>query len=106
MKQPSRLLVSAIVGIFFILILWHVVARADPRYKAIGEGGEIVVLYDEPCKFPAVVGNLKYRATWAEKNKVFEGCWGLSVFRVVLLYMDDKTVSAIPMPMFEKVTGA
>ncbi len=92
---------------FLFLSFFAVHAVADPKLRAFGQEGEIILLYDEPCAFKDVVSNLKYRATWQEKGKTFEGCWNLSPFGIVVLYMsNDKTMFVIPAQMFEQVSGA
>lgn len=106
-KDPLRyawagwliLVVAAIVG-----VLWLSSAQAEPIYRAEANDA-VVVLHDDPCAQDAVV-NLKKRATWTEKGKTFEGCWGVTTFGVVVMYFDDKTVSAIPVPVFVKVQGS
>jgi hypothetical protein len=94
-------------GVACLVVLGGVAtgAYATPLFQAEAEGVKIVV-YDEPCKIDAVA-NLKYRATWHEKGKVFEGCvGGHPQFPIVMGYFADKTVVVLPAEMFVKVTGA
>lgn len=86
-----------------IAAVWPTKAHADPIYHA-EEGGVRVVLTDEPCKFDI---QLPKRATWTEKGKTFEGCYGgHPVFPIVLFYFSDKSVVALPVEIFQRVTGA
>jgi hypothetical protein len=78
---------------------------ATPMFATTSEGITIT-LTDEPCALDAV-SNLKYRATWVEKEKTFEGCWAPHrEMGVVIAYFDDKTVALIPVQAFQKVIGA
>jgi hypothetical protein len=64
-----------------------------------------ITLHDTKCAVPEIT-NLKRRAVWFEKGKEVEGCWGVSQkFGMVLMYFADKTATALPMQVFEKVTG-
>ena len=84
----------------FIIILMPGCAQA--AVIAVGEGdGVKVSLTDEPCALPAVV-NLPRRATWEEKGKTFQGCWGRSG-PVVMAYFDDRTAAVFPVQMFVPV---
>lgn len=86
------------------LTCWPSAVLSTPVYSAEADGARIV-LTDEDCKLDAVK-NLKYRATWTEKGKEFEGCWSARVDAgVVMAYWADKTVVVIPIQAFEKVTG-
>ena len=62
----------------------------------------VITLTDEPCELAAVV-NLPHKATWEEKGKTFQGCWGLNA-SLVATYFDDKTVAVIPAEVFQKAT--
>lgn len=78
--------------------------KAAPVFVAEAEGGVRIVLTDEPCALKASVANLPFRATWTEKGTVFEGCfWTNPAIGVVMAYFTDKTVAAIPIPVFRKV---
>lgn len=101
----SHNIVYALRVMFFLAILLTVgYAIGAPIFEASHDGVRIVV-YDEPCKLPAVA-NLPRRATWAEKGKTFEGCAGISPIGVVMFFFDDKTVAAVPVQAFTRVTGA
>lgn len=77
---------------------------AEPLYVAKADN-VIIILYKEECKEDGVT-NLKRRATWEENGKVTEGCWGaVSQFGIVLMWFADKTVTLLPAPFFEKVSG-
>lgn len=92
--------------VFWIALLFCLptLAFSAPQYAAEADGARIV-LHDEPCALKGV-SNLRYRATWAEKGKVFEGCWGPRPQEgLVLGFFEDLTVVAIPIQMFAKVVG-
>lgn len=65
--------------------------------------GIVVTLTNEKCALPAV-SNLPVRATWAEKGKTHEGCYGVS-FGNVLMYFDDRTVVSLPSRHFQPARG-
>ena len=78
-------------------------AQAEPVASAAG-GGVSISLYTDKCALSAV-SNLPFKATWTEKGKVSQGCYGVAYQEVVMLYFEDKTVVVLPVGMFKKVTG-
>ena len=88
------------------LLLLPSIAFAAPVYVAEVEGIRIE-LYDEPCKLKDTVSNLPYRATWTEKGKVFEGCFipNPQTGVVMTYWREDKSVAAIPLDAFKRVTS-
>jgi hypothetical protein len=97
--------VVPLLAVLVFTVAWATEAYAGPLFQAEAEGVKIVV-YDEPCKL-AVVTNLKYRATWQEKGKTYEGCvGGHPHFPVIMGYFADRTVVVLPTEMFVRVTGA
>ena len=91
------------IVVLVFLTCWPAALLAAPHYAMEADGARIV-LTDEPCKLD--VENLKFRATWTEKGKTFEGCWGARVDTGVILgYFSDKTVVALPIQAFTKVSG-
>jgi hypothetical protein len=95
---------SALAFILGALLVYGT-AKAEPLFRASAEGTTIT-LYDEPCKLPEVE-NLKNRATWEEKGKVTEGCYGgHPQFPLVLFYFADKAVTIVPVEVFKRMTGA
>lgn len=93
------------ITVLIFLTCWPAAVLAGPIFVADAEGAKIE-LYDEPCKLKDAVSNLPYRATWTEKGKVFEGCFGASGAGVVVTYWkEDKTVAAIPVDAFKRVQG-
>jgi hypothetical protein len=92
---------------FIVLILSMIVpasSMAEPRYSAEVDGVKIT-LHDDKCALPAVA-NLGRKATWEERGKTFDGCWGgHPQFPVLIFYFADKTVVIVPTEMFKKVTG-
>lgn len=97
-----------------IVILWALVlfvaaytfrVYADPLVQAKA-GGVTVTLYTEDCQLKEIT-NLPKRAVWTENGKDFEGCWAVNPdLRVVIAYFSDKTATALPMQIFQRVTGA
>lgn len=81
-----------------------ITASAEPMYQTSLQDGLTITLYSEPCALKEVV-NLPKRATWDEKGKLFEGCWGVSPFGVAMFYFEDKTMAVIPAEAFKKVVG-
>ncbi len=99
----------------FVLVLFAVAvcavlisnkAHAEPVYQAASADGALrIVLHDERCAL-AEITNLPRRATWTENGTTYEGCWGARPDQgIVLAYFSDKTVAAIPVQAFAKVTG-
>jgi hypothetical protein len=96
---------AVIFGLVLAAALWSGRVYAAPLFTATNEGVTIT-LTDEPCALDAV-SNLKYRATWVEKDKTFEGCWAPHrEMGAVIAYFDDKTIALIPVQAFVKVVGA
>lgn len=95
MKKIPKLLLLA-------LLLLPLEASPTAAFKATADG-VVVILYTESCALKEVT-NLKNKATWLEKGKLNQGCWGASPIGVILLYFDDKTVAAIPVQLFERIT--
>jgi hypothetical protein len=87
-------------GTLFILALLCGPAVSAPLAEARGESF-VVSLTDERCKL-AVVTNLPGRATWTEKGRTFEGCYGVS-HSVVAFYFEDRTVVMLPREAFSRV---
>ena len=87
-----------------IAATWPTNAHSAPRFQVTQEGVK-VVLHDDKCAVGAVV-NLPYKATWEEKGKVFQGCWGARPDAgLVVLYFDDKSVGIIPISELTAVQG-
>lgn len=96
--------VVCLIVLIALAVTWPTKAHADVMAQTVTEDGQKIVLTNEPCKLEAVT-NLKHRATWHEKGKVYEGCYGVHPAGVVLGYFADKTVVMIPVQVFTKVTG-
>jgi hypothetical protein len=106
-KQMNRYLspLFILIALVLVCLLYATTVKADPLFQATGDGARIV-LTNEPCKLPEVT-NLPYRATWEEKGKTFEGCYGARPDAgVVVAYFSDKTAVAIPFQAFTKIQGA
>lgn len=102
--KPTRL-AWILWALFIVGILFAGYAHADA--VAVAKAGNVTItLYNEPCAI-AAVANLKRRATWSEPGKVYEGCFAVSEFGVVMVYFaDDRSVGAVPTGAFVAVTGA
>jgi hypothetical protein len=105
-RAEMRPVIGAVLAAFICIVLVMIAsyAYADPVFEA-EDGGIRITLHNDPCKLEAVT-NLPHRATWTEKGKVYEGCYGLTRFGVVMAYFDDKTVAVIPTEFFQRVHGA
>lgn len=100
------ILVAVIAAILsFGPVLWWAKAHAGPVAEAAADGAK-VTLTDEDCKLKDKVTNLPKRATWKEKGKTFEGCFGVHPGGVVMAYFSDGSVVIIPVQMFTAVSGA
>lgn len=96
---------ACLVFLVMLAATWSTNANALPIFQAEADGIRIV-LTDEDCKLTAVE-NLKKRATWTEKGKTFEGCYGIHpLFPIVMAYFADKTVVVFPNEVFQRVSGA
>ena len=71
-------------------------AIAAPVYIAT-DGNVVITLTDEKCTLPI---KLPYRATWVEKGKVSEGCFGVDR-GVVVFYWSDTSLGLIPTSEFK-----
>ena len=99
---------AALIGLAVGLVLHAGQVRADPIAQAVVNNGQVVItVHSEDCALKEVVSNLPKRATWVEGGKTFEGCVGVSPIGVAMLYFrEDKSVAAVPLEMFERVSGA
>ena len=94
-----------LIVLLLIAATWPTGANALPLFQAEADGVRIV-LTDEDCRLPAVE-NLKKRAIWHEKGKVYEGCFGAHpVYPIIMAYFADKTVVVLPVEVFTPVQGA
>lgn len=86
-----------------VAIIAAPVALAAPVAKA-SQGGVTITLFNDKCEIPAV-SNLPMKATWTEGGKTYAGCWGGSEVGVVMAYFaEDRTVAAIPVQAFSRVS--
>lgn len=85
------------------VLCWPAAAFSKPMAQAQVEGITIT-LHNDPCTMPEIT-NLKMKATWLEKGKTFEGCWGAHPqYGLVMFYWSDKTVVVLPGDAFAPVT--
>ena len=79
---------------------------AEPRYQFTANELTIT-LHDDACTLKSEITNLPRRVVWKHKNEVVEGCWGfIEQFGLVSIYFADKTATALPSQIFQKVSGA
>lgn len=67
------------------------------------DGQVTVTVTDEPCKLMSLVTNLQGRATWTEKGKTTEGCYGINGQIAIFYWEVDKTVSILNLGHFQRV---
>ena len=96
---------AALIGIFMGAILLSTRVFAGPIAEGAGDNGAKITLYSDACKLKEIT-NLANRATWQEKGKVYEGCFGLHPYGVVLAYFNDGTVVIMPVDIFKQVKDA
>ena len=88
---------------FLCLLLASFSAHAGPLAEAAA-GGIQITLHSEKCAQVAVT-NLPGRATWTEGGRVSEGCFAIDRNNgLIVLYFDDRTVVAVPLAAFQKVS--
>jgi len=101
---PYWVLGALIIG--FGLALFSAKVLADPIGKAEAEGA-VITFYNEPCLIKDQITNLPFRAEWVEKDKTYQGCFGIRPdIGMVVAWFDDRTVALIPLQAVKKVTGA
>lgn len=87
------------------LLLAALPSYATPIAKFTG-GNVSITLHDEACTLKAEITNLPKRAVWLEGGKEVEGCFGvIGAFGMVSLYFSDKTATAMPVQLFERVSA-
>ena len=95
----------------FKYLIWVVIlaaptfAYSEPQYSFTA-ADLTITLHDDLCGLKSEITNLHRRAVWKHKDEVVEGCWGFSErFGLILLYFADKTSTALPSQLFNKVTN-
>lgn len=106
-KMPKLTVLPWLVWAAIIVsVIWATKAYAEPVLKATVEDVSVFLWTDE-CALKGQIKNLPYKATWQEKGKTFQGCWGARPdIGVVIFYFEDKTMGLAPIQAFEKVAGA
>ena len=89
-----------VLGILALCLAFS--AQAEQIASASGEG-ITVGIYTDKCALNSV-SNLPYKATWTEKGKVSQGCYGINS-GVAVFYWEDKTVVILPVSLFQRTTG-
>lgn len=91
------------LALLLLLVCWP--AYAEPFAQFTVNETTKIILHSEDCRLTSVT-NLPSRATWEEGGKVYEGCYGFDGrFKLIRLWFEDKTVIALPVQVFLKVTG-
>ena len=89
-----------------VLLAAPTFALSEPRYQFTANELTIT-LHDDPCTLKSEITNLPRRVVWKHKNEVIEGCWGfMEQFGLVTLYFADKTATAMPSQIFQRLIGA
>ena len=105
-QMPGLTVIPWLIWVLVILMVVMVTkAFAGPIAEGAGDNGAKITLYNDPCKLKEIT-NLANRATWNEKGKVWEGCFGIHPYGVVLAYFNDGTVVIMPVDIFKQVSGA
>lgn len=103
--MKTRIALLLAVALCVVLAVYPRKARSEPM-AAVEQGGVRIVVHTEKCVFKEV-SNLTNRATWEEGGKVIEGCAGVfSQIGLVLFYFADKSVVAVPMQLFSRVSNS
>ena len=94
----SKTLLLIITLLYSALVYSFEIARADV-------GDISVSLYSEPCAFSSVV-NLPGRAVWTEKNKKYEGCFGVNQMQglVIMYFREDRSIPVFSVDNFVRVS--
>lgn len=101
----GRVSALAVIGAAVLaMILYPMRAAAEPLFQA-GDANIKITLHSEPCALKEYVSNLPQRATWEEKGKQFEGCWGHNRGLVIFYFHEDRSVGHAPATAFERVIG-
>lgn len=98
--------VGFVIFLALALVLLPLGLYAGPVAMMEGKGLSVTLYHPEKCQLEAV-SNLPFRATWTENGKTFEGCFTIDgQLGIVRMYFEDKSVVAIPVQLFQRVTGA
>ena len=98
----------AVLGVLCFVVLVGVATNAysTPIYKTEAEDGATIILHDDACTLKEVT-NLKFRATWTEKGKTTEGCFGgHPAYPIIIFYFADGAVFVAHKDVFEKLPNA
>ena len=92
--------------VLFLAILFCFPSMVVARPMAIAQAeGVTITLHSDECALPGIT-NLKMKATWFEKGKTFQGCWGAHPqYGLVMFFFEDKTVVVLPGDAFAPITG-
>lgn len=97
--KPLYLLIAFVAGVALYASSVHAEVFAVANIEGVK-----ISLHNEKCTLTEV-SNLPFKATWEEKGKTYQGCWGLNGNLVAAFFKEDKTVAVIPAAAFTKVMG-
>lgn len=83
-----------------LVVAWSPLAAAPVAH--IAEKDVVITLYDEPCKLDV---KLQYRITWKDKEKTYEGCFGV-MQGIVVAFFSDKSIALFPGQAFMPLTSS
>jgi hypothetical protein len=89
--------------VFALAVLFCFPSMALAKGLYVAEVSNVrIILTDEPCELK-VVSNLPLKATWTQDGKVFTGCWGVMGQIVMGYFVEDRSIAAIPVQVFQKL---
>ena len=87
--------------LFIVLLVAWSPLNAAPVAQ-LSEKDVVVTLYNEPCQLDV---KLQYRIVWKDKDKTYEGCWGI-MQGVVIAFFDDRSLALFPGQAFKPLTNS
>lgn len=94
----DRLVVFWLPALLSVMLVVSLAVAAP--VAQLSENDTVVTLYNEPCKLDV---KLQYRIVWKDKDKTYEGCWGVMQGIVVAMF-DDKSIALFPGQAFKPLT--
>jgi hypothetical protein len=86
--------------VLVLLVAWSPLNAAP--IAQLSENDLVVTLYDEPCRLDV---KLQYRIVWKDKEKTYEGCFGV-IQGIVVGYFSDKSIGLFPGHAFRPLTNS
>ena len=88
--------------VLFLLAVFYASVVLSSPYAVMNKGGVVITLNDDPCTLPFLTDSYK-TAKWEQEGKVFNGCWTVNGLGIVLIWMNDKSMSGVPGYLFKRV---